>query len=439
MSALLGPILGPRGGARPDAVTKPTGFAWLDCSIREEVAGGFTCAVDERALLITPARVLYVDGDPANLAASDANAGTDPAAPLRSINVAINKWNVDQTIYVKQGWYPLARSWVGGVPFNGHVNVIGVRDFTTLAPGWFVSSASEEVTALTWADVGGGEWTAPVANAPYAVVDVSTSPPTWFTLAADAGSVDAPGEYFHGGGIIRVATLTGAQPGANLRILRDAVHNGWCNTALNVTVVRGTFEGGGNNRAFWFQHVARGTLIDCAFTLSESVGFELNSSAAGVVHRVNLIRCRAYDNTADGFAYTATGAGSEIRALEVGCEATRNGRNAGSNQGSSMHFSVGNAAAAVVRVGGRYHGNEAQELADVGGSVAWMLGVDLDGEGGGNGYEMTGASTAYLHGCLVQRVAASGGLVAGAGSTINVANTFYPSSSGAGTVQQYTP
>lgn len=435
MSALLGPILGPRGGARPDAVTKPTGFAWLDCPIREEIAGGFTCAVDERALLTTPARVLYVDQDHA--AASDANAGTDPNLPLKSINVAINKWNVDQTIYVKQGWYPLARSWVGGVPFNGHVNVIGVRDFTTLAPGWFVSSASEEVTALTWTDLGGGRWSASVANAPYAVVDVSTSPPTWFTAAADAASADAAGEYFHGAGTLTVRTLTGAQPGAPLRVLRDAVHNGWCHTALNVTVVRGIFEGGGNLRAFWFQHVARGTLIDCAFTLSEAAGFELNSSAAGVTHRVNLIRCRAYDNTADGFAYKATGAGSEQRALEVGCESYRNGRNLGSNQGSTMHFTAGNAAAAVVRVGGRYHGNEAQELADVGGSVAWNLGVELDGEGAGYGYEITGATTVYLHGCVIHRT--STGLVVGAGGVINITNTFYSGASGAGTVQQYTP
>lgn len=432
----LGPYLGARLGPRSTAIAVPSGFPWTPSfTVREERLGTFAPSIDITGLRITPARTLYVD------IATGSDAGTGSlASPYKSIWKALNQWSVAQTIYVKAGWYPVTNSWTGGVPFGASVNVIGVRDFATLAPAPFVSSVSEDVAALTWTSLGGGRWSASVANAPYAVVDVSTATPTWFTAAADAASADTAGEYFHGAGTLTVRTLTGGQPAATLRVLRDGVHNGWVNTALSLTVENGVFEGGGNIRAFWLQNVATGTFIDCEFMLSEGAGFELNTNAAGVAHAVNLIRCRTHDNTNDGIAYTALGAGSSIRALEWDCEAFRNGRNAGSNQGSSMHFFAGNTETSVVRIGGRYYSNEAQEIADVGGSTVWMLGVAMDGGGSGIGYELAGASAAWLHGCTILSCA-NDLKTDNASGVIHVASTTYAPASviGAGTVQEYTP
>ena len=429
-------------GELPRAVRPPATFAvaWKpDVTVVELASGSFTTDLDEASLRVATTRSLYVDGDPLNLAASDANPGTDPALPLRSIWAALNKWGVNQNIYVKAGWYPVGRSWSGGVPFGGHVNVVGVSDFGTLAPGQVVSSVSEEVTALTWTSLGGGVWSAPLASAPYAVVDLASGSPSWFAVQASAVAVNAPGKYHHGAGTVTVATSTGAAPASTLRILRDSVHNGWLNTALDVTVENFHFEGGGNLRCFFAQHCATLSFIDCAVTLSEGEGFGLQTSSAGVTHRVNHIRSTAKWNANDGIQYTATGAGTSIRALELDCTATENGRTGGSNQGSTGHRDVvANPHVALVRVGGSYSGNEAQEISDVG-CLVWMLGCSLDGtDDVGSGYELADGGEAWLHGVTIRGVVNDLATNDAAG-VIHVHDTAYATTTGPGTVAAYTP
>lgn len=435
-------------GAYPAVVPRPAAFAWSGAPlVRRTAPRRFELSLDERSLLVASLRNLYVDGDNGN----DAWAGTSPIiggpnGPKRSISAALNLWNVHQTIYVKSGWYPVTRSWTGGVPFNGNVNVIAVDDLTDPRPGSgrVISSVAEDTAALVWTDLGGGVWSAPVVNAPYAVVDRATATPTWFTLVAGAGDVNVPGEYHHGGGVLTVATLTGAQPGALLRVLRNGVHNGWLNTALDVTTVGLTFEGGGNLRAWWAQNAGALAFIDCGFELSESIGFELNSNAAAVEHAIRHIRSVARWNTNDGLSYTTLGAGEAMRVVEYDCLAVANGRTAGSNQGSSAHWSAGNGAHYIMRVGGRYAGNEAQEIADAAGAGAgalkvWMLGCQLDGETvAGNGYELSGDGAAWLDHCRIDRVVnpLATDNVAG---VINVHATAQRTHAGAGTVVDYTP
>ena len=430
------------------AVPRPTAFAWGSApTVRRTGPRRFELALDESALLVASSRALYVDGVNGN----DAWSGTSPTiggpnGPKKSISAAINRWHVNQTIYVKSGWYPVTRSWTGGVPFNGNVNVIAVDDLNNPRPGTgrVTSSVSEDVVTLAWANLGGGVWSAPLANAPYAVVDRATATPTWFTLCALAGDVNVPGEYHYGAGTITVATLTGAAPGATLRILRDAVHNGWLNTALDVTTVGLTFEGGGNLRAWWAQDAGSVTFIDCCFELSKSVGCELNANVAAATHTVRHIRSVARWNTADGLSYTALGAGEGYRVVEYDCLALENGRNAGSNQGSSAHWFAGNGAHYIMRVGGRYAGNEAQEIADAAGAGAgalktWMLGCQLDGGTvAGNGYELSGDGAAWLDHCRIDRVVNPLATDNAAG-IVRVFGTAQRTATGPGTVADYTP
>lgn len=427
----------------PRALDPPADFAagWDPDVIVVELADGtFTTDLDEGALRVAVARSLYVD-----LATGNDTTGTGSSgAPYKSIWKALNQWGVNQTIYVKAGWYPVGNSWTGGVPFGGNVNVVGVSDFGTLAPGVVTSSVSEDIDALTWTNLGGGVWSAPLASAPYAVVDVSGTAPTWFAVQASSAAVNGPGKYHHGGGTITVGTLTGATPmgGSSptvLRILRDAVHNGWVNTALNVTVENVHFEGGGNLRCFFAQHCATLTFIDCQATLSEGEGFGLQTSAAGVTHRVNHVRSTAKWNTNDGIQYTAVGAGTAVRALELDCTATQNGRTGGSNQGSTGHRdAVANPYVAIVRVGGDYTENEAQEVTDVG-CLVWMLGCNLDGiDGTGVGYELGDDGQAWLHGVTIANVTDRLETDDAAG-VINVYLTDDSGATGPGTVQAYTP
>lgn len=134
-------VRGARLGPRPRSVRVPSGFGWSPSfSILEVAPGVFTTSIDPRSLRVTTTRNIYVDIATGN----DGNAGTSSAAPKKSISAAINLWAND-TIYVMAGTYPEANSWSGGVPFGQNQNIIGVSDFTSLAPGRVISQASSGV------------------------------------------------------------------------------------------------------------------------------------------------------------------------------------------------------------------------------------------------------------------------------------------------------
>lgn len=127
--------------AYPRRIAPPAGFGWSPTwDVIETAPGVFVTTLDPASLRVATTRAVYVD----IATGSDGNAGTSSAAPKKSINAAINLWAND-TIYVKAGTYPEANSWSGGVPFGANVNVIGVTDFATLAPGRVISQASSGV------------------------------------------------------------------------------------------------------------------------------------------------------------------------------------------------------------------------------------------------------------------------------------------------------
>jgi hypothetical protein len=70
---------------------------------------------------------------------NDANPGTNPLLPLKSIWAAIGKGG-SRTIYVKAGSYPTANRWAGSPV--GACNFRGVADFTTLAPAQVTTTAA---------------------------------------------------------------------------------------------------------------------------------------------------------------------------------------------------------------------------------------------------------------------------------------------------------
>ena len=238
--------------------------------------------------------------------------------------------------------------------------------------------------------------------------------------------------------VIVVSDLTTLAPGWAVSSVESnpTAINGHSSVAVNLYVERLGFKYG-NARAFFLQNVGTATFVDCDFTLGTQEGLSLNSSAVSAVHTLYLVRCRAYDNqNGDGFPYTATGAGSTIRVLEWDCEGFDNV--GASSQGSSGHFTAGNAEVSIIRVGGRYYNNGAQEAADVG-CQSWNLGCTFDGQdAAGIGYTMSGTGTAWLHGCVLTGNATDI-TTDDAGGTVNVYDTDYRTTSGTGTVQAYVP
>lgn len=118
-------------------VSVPAGFGWTPpFSIFQLAPNIFSTNIVERSLRVSTVRNIYVDIATGN----DINPGTDPNAPKKSIWSAINLGGND-TIYVKEGTYGTAYSWSGLTPIQ-NVNVIGVKDFISLAPGKVISSVS---------------------------------------------------------------------------------------------------------------------------------------------------------------------------------------------------------------------------------------------------------------------------------------------------------
>ena len=445
--------VGGRAGGLPAGIRVPSGLGWTPpFTVHQDENGHFTTSLSPSALRVSTTRNIYVDV----ATGSDANAGTNPLLPKKSISAAINLWQND-TIYVKSGFYYQANSWSGGVPFGADQNIIAVEDFTTLRPGRAVSSVA--VGGLTWTNTTGNVWQATLAAKPYGVISSAKEdlggPPwydgiSWLTEVAVAAPDElSPGEWWHDTGVLYVYTTDGLTPAGSpdrYRALKDAVHNGWLNTALNLYVEGLTFEGGGNNRCFYMQDCGTVAFVDCIYRASEAGGFELNAGAgvANSTHTVYLIRCFALNNHGDGFGSTTLGANETVRWLEQDCVGYDSYGAVISDQNSSLHFTAGNTAVIGIRVGGVYHSAKSQQIADVGGTKVWNAGVvafSLTTIGTASAYYLGDTGTAWFHGCVldVQSATAYDIQTDNAGGTVNVTATDYDTTSGPGTVQGYTP
>ncbi len=184
------------------------------------------------------------------------------------------------------------------------------------------------------------------------------------------------------------------------------------------------------------------TFVDCEFQTSQSLeAFGLSSTAAGVDHVVQFIRCKCVNGFNDGFCLTTIAAGSTCKWLELGCTATLNGKEVGTHQGSTVHKVAGNGAISVIRINGVYYNNYGpQNIADVGGVESWNLGVvshTISGPNNSVAFYNGDAGTMWLQSC--QPYATVDLQTDNAAGTIHTYKTVYHTSTGAGTVDTYTP
>lgn len=437
-------------GAYPRRVAPPSGFGWTPSwNVIESSPGVFTTSLDPASLIPATAATLYANAAQAN----NTGNGQSGAAAEQAIWAALNDVVTTTTLYVLgsadrnnptvYGW---TKAWRVGTAADLAVKV--VSDFTTLAPGWAISS-----TALVagdgelgaWASTGGGTantYVATLTTAPDRVIDAlvpdAHGVPTKLTLRSSIATVDAaPGSYWHSAGNLYVRTADSRAPSfPTLRPLRAASVNGLANGGKTVYVERLSFEGGDTARAFYAQN-ANVVMVDCDVNHGPALGFEVNTGATtGVTRTAHLFRCRFIANGGDGCGYTASGATMTLRGVEVDCIYARNS-GAGTDQGGSAHFTAGNTEVSVVRVNPTCTANKTQGFADVGGTTTWAAGCTFTGEAIGAYVGDTG--TAWLHGCVF-----NGCTVdldpADAGATINVPfDAAVATRAGSGTVARYTP
>lgn len=305
----------------------------------------------------------------------------------------------------------------------------------------YVRTATAAAAGLSWALAGEPTplvYEALLATEPFEVLDGSA-----LAIQVSAADVnDNAGSYFWDAGTLYVRladdrapdsdviAMISRAPDADLRALKASVINGHINTSTVDAYLQGlTFEGG-NARCLYIQAATSVTLVDCTATHGQSEGISLTSSTASGDYTLHLIRCKALDCDADGLQYTTSGANAVCRVLEWNCESAGNS-GAGTDQGSTAHFTAGNTSVSVIRVGGYYHGNKTQEIADVGGCDVWMLGSRI-GDGAVVGFFCGDTSTAWLQGCILAGNSTDLQTDNAAG-VISVADTCYATTTGDGT------
>lgn len=452
----LGPYLASRLGPWSDAVAIPSGFGWdPGIPIHQEAPGRFACYLEPRTLAPATVNTLYVDRGRPNNGGNGQSAG----AAEQSLWAGLNDVAGTSTIYVLGSTdranptiYGYAHAWRFGTVAD--LKVIVVSDFTTLAPGYAISSTAlvpgdgELGTYAITADPGGPHvYEATLAAAPDRVIDATVPDadgvPTRLTLRASIALVEAnPGSYYHAGGVLYVRTWDSRAPDVKLRPLKASVTNGHINGGKTVYFERLSFEGGGPARAVYVQD-GNAIMVDCAVTHAQALGFEVNTGAGltGVTRTAHLIRCRFISNGGDGCGYTANGATMTLHGFELDCVYARNS-GAGSDQGGSAHRLSANTAIQVVRVNPDCRENKSQGFADVGegtdGCEVLIVGGSVRNEAvgvyAGNGTKV------WLHGVTLLNNTVDL-------KTDDAAGRIYTSSAiydaarvqGAGTVQEFTP
>jgi hypothetical protein len=355
---------------RPIAVADPAGFTGLvrDFSIYRRGDRTFFTDLDFAERLPfqeAAATVLYVDV----ATGSDSNSGS-AAAPLKSIYQAVHGRSGNVWVYVKPGLYAGNDGWRDANPTCnlvvmpwGNGRVVSSRHLTGLS--WALSSGQTKTYQSTITTVG-------------SVVDAANvdghGDYTRLTSAASIAAVEATaGTYYVSGTTVYVHTFNDRVPDASLRVYPN-LRNGRYQQPSGVVWIKGVdFEGGsrpmqlaavtaGQTNVGWFW--------DCAFKYAGGSSGQngLNTDGRCFTYAKG---CVAAANALDGFNYHYVSGGLPPVAVEIECIGRNNGHNAsGTNNGSTMHD-----GGSIIRIGGRYFGNENRNVHDVNSSYSWNLGV----------------------------------------------------------------
>lgn len=421
--AVEGPVegvqAGPEAGPVADVsvvLSVPAGFGWdPDFNLIRTGARSFSTDLVVSTLAPATTATFYANAARPN----NTGNGTTGATAEQAIWAALNDVSpgVHAKLYIlgssdplNPTLYPWTKAWRVGTSANLHVVV--VSDFSTLAPGYALSS-----TALvegdgelgTWGIAGGdgpNVYAATLVTAPGRCIDAATRDadgvPVALTLQTSIALVEAnPGSYYHAGGVLYVRTSDSRDPDADLRPLRGGTSvNGLVNGARTVYLERLSFEGGGPARVFQVSD-GNAVLVDCDVTHGTALGWEMNipGTTTNATRTAHLVRCKFISNAGDGAGYAASGANMTLRGFEWGCTYARNS-GAGTDQGGSGHVdpAPGGQSCSIIRLEPVTSDNKSHGFADVGGCTTWILGGTVSDESAG--VHQGDGGTAWIQGTV---------------------------------------
>jgi hypothetical protein len=343
----------------------PPGFASLAASVGGVHRRGIGASHRSFRLATTAVRWMAKGG---------AGSGTTPEDPKGTVWQLLNVVNQPTTIYVLEGDgsdLDLATG-IAGSACVDDVELIVVRDFTTLEPG---TRRFTLAAPLVWSAVGGGVYSAPMAGAyafaPYNVIDEAFLDAygggAWLTPVADQAAVTAtPGAWAKVGTNIFVRTTDSRAPDAQVLVMKNVNH-----ASSPIAGKHVYFEGVellGGAQPFSKATSGTVTLARCKARYGRVGGFTFNGAT-----RANILDCAVTGNGADGITYTST-----PLAVEVGVSSCKNGdptiAPANTHNGSTVH-----SGGRIIALNCDYRDNQGPNGSHVGGAQVWWVGCRASG------------------------------------------------------------
>lgn len=353
---------------RQGVVSDPSGFTGItrDFSIYRRGDRTFFTDLDFEDRLPfdeSDATVLYVDV----ATGSDSNSGS-AAAPFLSIYKAVHGRSGNVWVYVKPGLYAGNDGWRDANPTSNLVvmpwgagRVVSSRHQTGLS--WSLAADQTKTYQATISTVGS------VADA--ANVDANGDYTRLTSVASIAAAEATAGTYYVNGTTVYVHTFNDRAPDSSVRVYPN-LRNGRYQQPSGVVWVNGIdFEGGSRpmqQAAVVIGQTNTGYFWDCTFKYAGGSSGQNGLNTDG--HCFTFIKsCIAAANALDGFNYHSVG-GLPPVVVEIDCIGRNNGyTGGGANNGSTMHN-----GGSIIRINGRYFGNENRNVHDVNSSYSWNLG-----------------------------------------------------------------
>jgi hypothetical protein len=349
------------GASQGVNITPPDGFGYTtpfgiqyDAGSNRYVLGGFDVSI----MAPTGPVAYYV-----STTGNDANDGLSAGAPLRLIQTALAKADVD-VVYVKAGHYTKGYNWMDGP----------VRNVSVIATGGRVVSSTHQA-GLTWALDGTYTNTYKTIRTgtqncvDTGIIDVNGDYSA-LTLQASAADVDAnPGSWYTDATLVYVRLSDdGVATGTRVRVY-TGISNGRISAGAHVYAENIDFEGGLSGAALVGGTApgqdTRGYFKNCTFKYTRLY----NGLTVGATSLVICQGCVSARNGKDGFNYHVS-LGAAGNAIEIDCVSRDNYTvTENTNQASSAHD-----GAKIVRINGEYYGPGGQTIADVLGAYSWNLG-----------------------------------------------------------------
>jgi len=245
--------------------------------------------------------------------------------------------------------------------------------------------------------------------------DADGDPTELIPVANTSAVASTPGSWYSSGTELFIRLADNRAPDSSVLVNMNARV-----LTVNAAVV-GNYSAYYEGIEFWVGADARLTEkgTDCRF-LAKNCKFKFSGAGNGLtilgMALTVLENCEASKNYLDGFNYhESSGRLGEI--VEINCVGRKNGKIAGSQNGSSAHDGMN-----IVRVGGLYELNAGGNIADVSGTKTHNIGVTAKNSTGYD-YDFYTETGMWMDSCVATGSTVS--LYANLGGTIYLRNTVY--------------